>query len=51
MLTVLSEFLFAAVWLAAVVTGVGVVVFFGYALVDLIGERIYGESPLKRRMR
>jgi hypothetical protein len=51
MLTAISEFLFAGLWLAGVVTAVAVVVFFGYALVDLIGERIFGESPLERRMR
>jgi hypothetical protein len=50
-LTLISEFLFAAAWLAFIVGAVGVLVFFGYALVDLIGERIFGESPLDRRMR
>lgn len=51
MLALLVEFLFAAVWLAAIVTAVGVLVFFGYMLVDLIGEKIYGRSPLERRLR
>ena len=51
MLVLISEFLFAAAWFAFIVGAVGVIVFFGYALVDLIGERIYGESPLDRRMR
>lgn len=50
MLTVLADFLFAAAWLAAIVTGVVVAVFFGYMLVDLIGEKIYGRSPLERRL-
>ena len=51
MLALFIEFLFAALWLMGIVVAVGVLVFFGYALVDLIGERIYGRSPLERRLR
>lgn len=51
MLVVLADFLFAALWLAGIVTAVAVTVFLGYALVDLIGEKLYGRSPLERRMR
>lgn len=51
MLTLVSEFLFAATWLMLVVAAVGVVVFFGYMLVDWVGERVFGRSPLERRMR
>jgi hypothetical protein len=42
--------MFAAVWLAGIVIAVGLVVFFAYMLVDLIGEKIYGKSPLERRL-
>lgn len=50
MLTLLAEFLFAAMWLMLIVVAVGMVVFMGYMLVDWVGERVYGESPLERRM-
>lgn len=51
MLTLISEFMAAALWLGAIVGAVFVAVFFGYALVDLIGEKVYGVSPLEQRMR
>lgn len=51
MLTLISEFMAAALWLGAIVGAVLVAVFFGYMLVDLIGEKVYGVSPLERGMK
>ena len=51
MISLMSEFLFAGMWIVGCVVAIGFVMFFAYMAIDYIGEKIYGKPVLTEENR